>query len=120
MKRKRIPLEELEPLYDYNPHSPDLVKKVVKEGWAEIPPIPAIEIPRELRTNGKKYCHSDGHQRHNAATVTNTSSLDCIVYGEGDDTEDVSRQTGNSELGEYTLLIKLLKQKRDGLWQGYD
>lgn len=94
MQRKRISLNELEPAWGYDHHSPDLVKRVQERGWEGIAPIPVIEIPEKLRIDGKRYSYCDGHHRHNAAIITGADSLDCILYDERDDIEEVEKQTG--------------------------
>jgi len=109
MQRKQIPIEEMKPMWGNGYHSPKLIKKIRKEGWEKIPPIPVIEIPEELRTDWKRYSFCDGHNRYDTAIATNTNSLDCIVYDASDNIKEVSRQTGEAELVPYHIHLDALK-----------
>ena len=105
MERKRIKLDEIAPSFgdvaqSGHFHNSDLINKVKKDGWQEIPPIPVVEIPEHLRhlVNGKKYHYTDGNHRYDAAFINGEEDIDSIIYGEKDDLEEVSKQTGGGYL----------------------
>ena len=113
MKRKRIRLSELEPLYGYSYLSQDKLKLLQEIGLDKLPPIPVIEIPERLRVKGRIYSHLDGHHRHKVAVSTGTDSLDCILYDETDNLEEVSKLTGPGHIYSYPQHISVLETYLD-------
>lgn len=113
MQQRQINLDEIEPMWGYDYYNPDLVERVREKGWEGIPPIPVIEIPQRLRVHGKRYHHSDGHKRHNAAIVTNADTINCIIYDGSDDLQEVCEQTGASVLLPYTFYLEDIERNLD-------
>ena len=111
MQRKQINIEELEPLLEGDFYKHGLTSYVRENGWGGISPLPVIEIPEEFRLNGVRYCFSDGNGRYTAAIRTGKKVLDCIVYDETDDFEEVSLKTGKGFLGAYESHIVCLEER---------
>ena len=114
MKRLTLKLKELRPAYKINRinvDSSDLEAKM-REGGREIPPIPVIELPADLKNNGEKYSFCDGHNRYAAAKAVGIDSVKCLLYIDEDDLNEVSRMTGEASLMSQSQFIKYLRKNQ--------
>ena len=110
MELKTLDINLIEPLYGKHLKKPDLVELLKSGDIKQLPPIPVIEIPEQLRKNGEIYSSCDGHKRYNAALQNSISSLDCLVYDSNDDLREVAELSGNARLMRYRTHVKVLEK----------
>lgn len=94
--------------------SRQLLEKVLKEGWKNIPRVPIFSIPGELRRDKLKFILMDGNHRRSVAEYMN-SPLPVALYNFGERIDITAHKLANfrhhNDPNIYSTLMNLFRME---------